>query len=46
MIKEHRSEVGFAEESPRKVFGRLGVSFASREELAATLPFSLDDVTA
>lgn len=46
MIKEHRSEVMFAEESPRKVFGRLGVSFASREELAATLPFSLDDVTA
>ena len=46
MIKEHRSEAGFAEESPRKVFGRLGVSFASREELAATLPFSLNDVTA
>ena len=46
MIKERRSEVMLAEESPRKVFGRLGVSFASREELAATLPFSLDDVTA
>lgn len=46
MIKEHRSEVMFAEESPRKVFGRLGVSFVSREELAATLPFSLNDVTA
>ncbi len=46
MIKEHRSEAGFAEESPRKIFGRLGVSFASREELAATLPFSRGDVTA
>ncbi len=30
----------------RKVFARLGVSFASRDELAATLPFSLHDVTA
>jgi len=35
-----------APESVRKVFGRLGVSFASRDELAATLPFSLNDVTA
>ena len=35
-----------AQESVRKVFSRLGVSFASREELAATLPFSLNDVTA
>jgi hypothetical protein len=33
-------------ESARKIFSRLGVSFASREELAATLPFSLNDVTA
>lgn len=30
----------------RKIFARLGVSFASRDELAATLPFSLHDVTA
>ena len=30
----------------RKVFAQMGVSFASREELAATLPFSLNDVTA
>jgi hypothetical protein len=30
----------------RSVFAQLGVSFASREELAATLPFSLNDVTA
>ncbi|MBT0666150.1 hypothetical protein KI809_17705 [Geobacter pelophilus] len=30
----------------RELFARLGVSFASREELAASLPFSLHDVTA
>ena len=30
----------------RQIFGQLGVSFASREELAATLPFSRNDVTA
>lgn len=35
-----------APESVRKVFARLGVSFASRDDLAATLPFSLNDVTA
>ncbi len=46
MIREHKSETGVAPESVRKVFSRLGVSFASREELAATLPFSLNDVTA
>ena len=33
-------------ESARKAFSRLGVSFASRDELVATLPFSLNDVTA
>jgi hypothetical protein len=33
-------------ESVRTVFSRLGVSFASRDELAATLPFSCNDVTA
>ncbi|MDD2539740.1 MAG: hypothetical protein PHH28_01695 [Desulfuromonadaceae bacterium] len=46
MIREHTSEVGIAPESTRKIFTRLGVSFASREDLAATLPFSLHDVTA
>lgn len=30
----------------RTVFARLGVSFASRDEMAATLPFSANDVTA
>jgi hypothetical protein len=35
-----------AAESTRTVFARLGVSFSSREELAATLPFTLNDVTA
>ena len=42
----NKSETEMAQESVRKVFSRLGVSFASREELAATLPFSLNDVTA
>jgi hypothetical protein len=42
MTTEHKQET----ESIRSVFGRLGVSFASREELAATLPFSTNDVTA
>jgi hypothetical protein len=32
--------------SVRIIFTRLGVSFSSREELAETLPFSRDDVTA
>lgn len=30
----------------RKTFSQLGVSFTSRDALAATLPFSLNDVTA
>jgi hypothetical protein len=46
MIRVHASDVESTVESPRKVFVRLGVSFASRDELAASLPFSLDDVTA
>ncbi len=33
-------------ENVRELFSRIGVSYASREELAATLPFSLNDVTA
>jgi hypothetical protein len=40
------SETEIAPVNTRKVFSRLGVSFASREDLAATLPFSLNDVTA
>ena len=44
--KEHNHESEIAPESIRKIFSRLGVSFASRDELAATLPFSLNDVTA
>jgi hypothetical protein len=35
-----------AEENAQKTFSRLGVSFASSDDLAATLPFSLYDVTA
>jgi len=46
MTREHKPETEMAPESVRTVFARLGVSYASREELAATLPFSLDDVTA
>ena len=46
MTREHKSEADNAPESARKVFARLGVSFASRDDLAATLPFSLNDVTA
>lgn len=42
----HKPETEIAPESARKVFTRLGVSFASRDELAATLPFSINDVTA
>jgi hypothetical protein len=37
---------GNGAESIRNIFARMGVSFASREELAETLPFSLNDVTA
>ena len=33
-------------ENARQSLTRAGVSFASRDELAASLPFSLDDVTA
>jgi len=43
---ERSAEVGNEPESIRKTFSRLGVSFASREELAATLPFSVNDVSA
>ena len=43
--REFKSETDVAPESVRKVFARLGVSFASRDDLAATLPFSLNDVT-
>lgn len=35
-----------AQVTPRELFARLGVSFASREDLAETLPFSVGDVTA
>jgi hypothetical protein len=46
MTREHKPETEIAPENSRKVFARLGVSYASRDELAATLPFSLHDVTA
>jgi hypothetical protein len=46
MNKMHKHEVDSTPESVRTVFARLGVSFASRDDLAATLPFSLNDVTA
>jgi hypothetical protein len=45
MTGDHKPETETSE-SVRTIFGRLGVSFASRDELAATLPFSLNDVTA
>jgi len=41
-----KPETALAPESTRQIFAQLGVSFASRDELAATLPFSLNDVTA
>ncbi len=41
-----KQETALAPESARQIFAQLGVSFASRDELAATLPFSLNDVTA
>lgn len=44
--REQKSEADLTQESVRTVFARLGVSFASRDEMAATLPFSLNDVTA
>ena len=44
--RELKPEAGLTPESARTVFARLGVSFASRDEMAATLPFSLHDVTA
>lgn len=46
MISKARSEAEFAPINARTAFARLGVSFASRDDLAATLPFSLHDVTA
>ena len=46
MVKGRMSEMEVAPDSIRTVFARLGVSFASRDELAASLPFSLNDVTA
>ncbi len=41
-----KPETALAQEKARHIFTQLGVSFASRDELAATLPFSLNDVTA
>ena len=44
--REHKPVEINRQESSRSIFSKLGVSYASREELAATLPFSLHDVTA
>ena len=46
MAVKQKSETEADPVNVRKVFAYLGVSFASREELAETLPFSLEDVTA
>lgn len=43
---KQKLEFDRAEEDFQKTFSRLGVSFASNDDLAATLPFSLYDVTA
>jgi hypothetical protein len=44
--REQKPEADLTPERARTAFARLGVSFASRDEMAATLPFSLHDVTA
>ena len=46
MAGEHKAKEESAPLNIRTVFSQMGVSFASREELAATLPFSVNDVTA
>lgn len=46
MTRERNLETDAVPETARKVFTRIGVSFSSREELAASLPFSCGDVTA
>ncbi len=46
MTRDYKPETEPPLESTRQLFARLGVSFASRDELAATLPFSGGDVTA
>src|ERR1039457_2093146 len=43
---ERKPEMELTPGSARKIFSRIGVSFASRDDLAATLPFSSNDVTA
>lgn len=43
---EHKIKTEPVPLNVRAVFAHLGVSFASRDELAATLPFSANDVTA
>lgn len=46
MTGECKSDVASAPLNVRTIFSRMGVSFGSRDELAATLPFSANDVTA
>lgn len=46
MAGEYKPEVESAPLNVRTIFAQMGVSFASRDELAATLPFSANDVTA
>jgi hypothetical protein len=46
MAGEDISGTGSVPLNVRKIFSQMGVSFASRDELAATLPFSVNDVTA
>lgn len=43
---KQKHEIEGIDETFRKVFSRAGVSFASGDSLAATLPFSFNDVTA
>jgi len=44
--RERREEMNLQPESIRRSLERVGVCFASVESLAASLPFSLDDVSA
>lgn len=46
IAEEHTTEAESAQLNVRTIFAQMGVSFASRDELAASLPFSSNDVTA
>jgi len=46
VAKQHPSETALRPAREREFLSRIGVSFESEEKMAATLPFSLGDVTA